>query len=126
MIYKPKDLSPDQRAAAEILLGCPLLDHQAIRVIVFGSQPKHRELPQRVRAAMEGLLQRPILDTESIITWGIRLQPEFAVGDRVSVHIGGRNRTPHTGEVSLVDWHFKESKYVYRISEAGKTVKKRY
>jgi len=51
--------------------------------------------------------------------------PEFAVGDRVAVRVGERNRTCHVGEVHQVVWHFKDARYNYYLSADGKKISKR-
>jgi hypothetical protein len=51
---------------------------------------------------------------------------EFSVGERVSVRLNSRNRTPHVGEIRDVVWHFKDGRYNYYLSENNKKVYKRY
>jgi hypothetical protein len=53
-------------------------------------------------------------------------KPESAVGDRVAVRVGGRNSTPHVGEVRDVIWHYKDQRYNYYLTEKGKKISKRY
>jgi hypothetical protein len=52
--------------------------------------------------------------------------PQFSIGDRVRVRVGGCNKTPRKGSVRSYEWHFKEKQYYYYIEQDGKPVKKRY
>jgi hypothetical protein len=52
--------------------------------------------------------------------------PKFAHGQRVRVILNERNRTPHVGTVSGIEWHYKHQQHYYCLEEAGKKVSKRY
>jgi hypothetical protein len=51
---------------------------------------------------------------------------KFSVGQKVKVVLNDRNRTPHTGSVREVTWHYKDGRYNYYLEEDGKKVSKRY
>jgi hypothetical protein len=53
-------------------------------------------------------------------------QSAFAMGQRVRVVLNERNRTPHTGTIRDIIWHFKQARYSYYLEEVGKKVSKRY
>ena len=53
-------------------------------------------------------------------------KPEFEPGQCVRVILNERNRTPHQGVIAERDWHFRQRKWLYFLTEAGKPVKKRY
>lgn len=123
MIRKVKDLSPDQCAAIETLLGYRIPDDGAISIIIAGGG--NRLSPDQ-SAAIESLLGRQILKNDAFIIHAIELQPEFAIGERVSVRVSRRNRTAHIGEVREVVWHIKDRRYNYYLGEGNKKIKKRY
>lgn len=52
--------------------------------------------------------------------------PRFAIGQRVRVILGERNRTAHEGTVQDIIWHFKDERHNYYIEERGKKISKRY
>ena len=52
--------------------------------------------------------------------------PELGVGDVVSVNLGERNHTPHTGRVRACDWHFKLGRWCYYLDVDGRKIHKRY
>jgi hypothetical protein len=52
--------------------------------------------------------------------------PELEVGDRVSVNVGGRNRTPHTGHVRAHIWHLKLERWCYYLQVNERKIHKRY
>jgi hypothetical protein len=56
----------------------------------------------------------------------MRAEPEFNVGQRVSVILNEANRTPHAGLISRVVWHHKLKKWIYFLEENGKKVQKCY
>lgn len=123
MIRKIKDLSPQQCAVIETLLGHGIPEDGAISIVVAGGG--NRLSPDQ-SAAIESLLERRILKNDAFIIHAIEIQPEFAIGDRVSVRVGGRNRTAHSGEIREVVWHIKDRQYNYFLREGNKKVKKRY
>jgi hypothetical protein len=52
--------------------------------------------------------------------------PRFSVGQKVVVVLNEKNKTPHTGSVREVIWHYKDSRYNYYLEENGKKISKRY
>ena len=52
--------------------------------------------------------------------------PKFAIGQRVRVRLGDRNRTAHEGTIRDIIWHFKDERHNYYLEEGGKKVSKRY
>jgi hypothetical protein len=59
-------------------------------------------------------------------TMNDRPAPVFAVGQRVLVVLNERNKTPHTGTIRQIIWHFDDRRYNYYLEENGKKVSKRY
>lgn len=55
-----------------------------------------------------------------------RPTPRYRLGDRVSVVLNDRNKTPHEGVIRKIVWHFKAETYHYWLEEAGRDVSKRY
>jgi hypothetical protein len=55
-----------------------------------------------------------------------RSEPTFHVGQCVRVILNEKNRTPHTGTVRTMVWHYKDGRYYYLLEEGGKKVSKRY
>ena len=53
-------------------------------------------------------------------------EPEYQIGDPVTVILNERNKTPRTGVVRSVIWHYKDSRYNYYLQVGGKKVSKRY
>ena len=53
-------------------------------------------------------------------------EAKFAVGQKVRVILGKRNRTFHEGTIRQIIWHFKEQRHNYYLEEGGKKVSKRY
>jgi hypothetical protein len=53
-------------------------------------------------------------------------QPEFLLGQRVSVLVNERNHTARVGTVARVVWHHKDACYNYYLEVDGKNVSKRY
>jgi hypothetical protein len=52
--------------------------------------------------------------------------PEFSIGQRVRVVLNKRNRTPRTGTIREIIWHYKDQKYNYYLDVDGKKISKRY
>ena len=52
--------------------------------------------------------------------------PAFSLGQMVDVIVNDRNRTPRTGSIRLIVWHYKLSKHLYLLEVNGKKVSKRY
>ncbi len=50
----------------------------------------------------------------------------FSIGQRVRVILNDRNRTPHSGTIREIIWHFKDQRYNYYLEENGKKISKRY
>ena len=55
-----------------------------------------------------------------------RPEPKFHQGQHVRVILNERNRTPHSGTIRQIIWHFKDQRYNYYLEEDGKNVTKRY
>lgn len=55
MVHQAKDLSPAQRAAAELLLGRPLEDRETLTVQAFDSAPVSEERRQEISAGLRKL-----------------------------------------------------------------------
>ena len=53
-------------------------------------------------------------------------EPELKVGDPVTVIMNDRNKTPRTGRVERIIWHYKDSRYNYYLEVEGRSVSKRY
>ena len=53
-------------------------------------------------------------------------EPEFQIGDPVTVIMNDRNKTPRTGTVQRIIWHYKDSRYNYYLEVEGRSVSKRY
>jgi hypothetical protein len=53
-------------------------------------------------------------------------EPIYPIGQRVRVVLNERNRTPHTGHIRQVVWHYKDGCYHYYLEENGKAISKRY
>ena len=53
-------------------------------------------------------------------------EPTFHLGQHVRVILKERNRTPHSGTIQRIIWHFKDQQYNYYLEEDGKNVAKRY
>lgn len=52
--------------------------------------------------------------------------PSFVEGQLVEVVLNARNTTYHKGIVQEIGWHHEEAKWLFRLSENGKRVSKRY
>ncbi|HLW67443.1 MAG TPA: hypothetical protein VKS79_19165 [Gemmataceae bacterium] len=52
--------------------------------------------------------------------------PTFSLGQWVNVIVNERNRTPQTGSIREIVWHYKFSKYFYLLEVDKKKVAKRY
>jgi hypothetical protein len=52
--------------------------------------------------------------------------PAFSVGQQVRVILNERNRTPRTGSIRQIIWHYKDERYNYYLTVNGKSVSKRY
>jgi hypothetical protein len=50
----------------------------------------------------------------------------FSLGQRVRVILNERNRTPHSGTIRAIVWHFKDQSYNYYLEANGKRISKRY
>ena len=55
-----------------------------------------------------------------------RPEPKFHQGQHVRVILNERNRTPHSGTIRQIIWHFKDQRYNYYLEEDSKNVAKRY
>jgi ATP-dependent Clp protease protease subunit len=55
-----------------------------------------------------------------------RPEPKFHQGQHVRVILNEQNRTPHSGTIRQIIWHFKDQRYNYYLEEEGKNVTKRY
>ena len=55
-----------------------------------------------------------------------RPEPAFCLGQKVTVVLNERNRTPHTGTIREIIWHHKDQRYNYYLEEGGKKISKRY
>lgn len=53
-------------------------------------------------------------------------QPEFLIGQSVSVAINERNHTDRVGKIARVVWHHKDACYNYYLEVDGKKISKRY
>jgi len=53
-------------------------------------------------------------------------EPEFQIGDPVTVILNDRNKTPRTGTISRIIWHHKDSRYNYYLEVDGRSISKRY
>ena len=52
--------------------------------------------------------------------------PEFQIGDLVTVIVNDRNKTPRAGTIQRIIWHHKDSRYNYYLEADGRSVSKRY
>ena len=52
-------------------------------------------------------------------------EPAFFLGQLVRVVLNERNKTPHTGTICEIIWHYKDQRYNYYLEEDGKKVSKR-
>jgi hypothetical protein len=52
--------------------------------------------------------------------------PKFAIGQRVRVVLNERNKTPHSGAVRRMVWHYKDQRYYFFLEEHGKMISKQY
>lgn len=53
-------------------------------------------------------------------------EPEFKLGQAVSVALNEHNHTPHTGTIARVIWHYKDGCFNYYLEAGGKKISKRY
>jgi hypothetical protein len=61
MVHEAKDLTPAERAAAELLLGRPLTDEETISVQAFNATPLSEEQRRRVNAELRRLFAEVVL-----------------------------------------------------------------
>ncbi|HET6882611.1 MAG TPA: hypothetical protein VFI31_20760 [Pirellulales bacterium] len=52
--------------------------------------------------------------------------PAFCLGQVVQVILNDRNKTPHTGTIREIIWHYKDQRFNYYLEENGKKISKRY
>lgn len=52
--------------------------------------------------------------------------PAFYLGQRVRVILNERNKTPHTGTIREIIWHYKDQRFNFYLEENGRKVAKRY
>ena len=73
-----------------------------------------KSILRRLASAIDSLVQKKLPE------------PEFQIGDAVTVILNERNKTPRTGVVRDVVWHYKDSRYNYYLQVDGKKISKRY
>jgi hypothetical protein len=53
--------------------------------------------------------------------------PNLTLGTHVRVRLSERNRTPHTGTIQRVVWHYELQRHCYfMVDDRGRKVSKRY
>jgi hypothetical protein len=58
MVLEPQDLSPEQRAAAELLLGRPLSQRESVSVQAFEQPPLTEEQKREIIAGLERIFAK--------------------------------------------------------------------